>query len=305
MKKITTAIASILLCATVATQAQQAASHDGKQTNPLKDQVPVSTEDQWKFSLTPYLWIPGMDVNIHTPVTLNGSRYDGNIGLSNSWLDVIKNMGGKLLVLSGDARFEFNKGKWGGFVDGYWMYAKVTRDTDGSKMLLHDKVDVTDSLHVTNKTQTGQVNFGPQYLLGTIPFDKSAEYSVGFQLYGGGRVNWISNKLDGSVNLNHVGVNFNSSARNAFAEPMIGLKTTWALGHNFIGMIRGDVGGWNLVDNNTDCDLEAGIAWQFHKNTFLDLAYRARGQWQTDGSGNNITVRGWFHGPELGMSFFF
>ena len=306
MKKINNVIGSILLFAASVGHAQTATSHDGNQTNALKDQVPAATsEDDWQFSVTPYLWMPLPDVTLHLPVKLNGTRYDGEITLSPSWGKVLGNLGGKLMVLSADGRFEFNKGTWGGFVDGYWIYSRVTADSDGSKFLLHDKVDEADSLHVTDKTQTGQVNFGPQYRLGTIPFDKTGDYSVGFQLYGGGRVNWIRNKLDGSVNLNHVGVNFNTSSSRAFAEPMIGLKTTWALGHDFIGIIRGDVGGWNLVDNNTDCDLEAGIAWQFHKNTYLDLAYRARGQWQTDGSGNNITVRGWYHGPELGMTFLF
>ncbi len=59
---------------------------------------------------------------------------------------------------------------------------------------------------------------------------------------------------------------------------MIGLRTTWTLYKNFVAEIRGDVGGFGLVvDENVDCVLEAGIAWQFHRNTYLDLAYRARG----------------------------
>jgi hypothetical protein len=58
------------------------------------------------------------------------------------------------------------------------------------------------------------------------------------------------------------------------------------------------------VENNTDCDLEAGVAWQIHKNTYMNLAYRARGQWQAESS-SNVTVKGWFHGPEVGMTFGF
>jgi hypothetical protein len=68
-------------------------------------------------------------------------------------------------------------------------------------------------------------------------------------------------------------VAFNSSAGRAYIEPMIGLRTTWTLCKNFVAEIRGDVGGFGLVaDENVDCDLEAGIAWQFHRNTYLDLA---------------------------------
>jgi len=36
-----------------------------------------------------------------------------------------------------------------------------------------------------------------------------------------------------------------------------------------------------------------------------DLAYRARGQWQDDGSNAKVTISGWLHGPELGVTFKF
>jgi len=38
-----------------------------------------------------------------------------------------------------------------------------------------------------------------------------------------------------------------------------------------VAEIRGDAGGFGLVaDENVDCDLEAGIAWQFYRNTYFD-----------------------------------
>ncbi len=86
---------------------------------------------------------------------------------------------------------------------------------------------------------------------------------------------------------------------------MIGFKTSWALGENFKAILRGDVGGFGVVEaNNWDCDLEAGIAWRVKRNTYLDFGYRARGQWQDLGS-NGATIRGWFYGPELGTTFTF
>ena len=43
----------------------------------------------------------------------------------------------------------------------------------------------------------------------------------------------------------------------------------------FVAEIRGDAGGFGLVaDENVDCDLEAGIAWQFYRNTYLDAQPR-------------------------------
>ena len=98
----------------------------------------------------------------------------------------------------------------------------------------------------------------------------------------------------------------NSSAGRPYIEPMIGPRTTWTLHKNFVAEIRGDVGGFGLVvDENVDCVLEAGIAWQFHRNTYLDLAIVPADQWQNLGSPHHIAVRGWLHGPELGVSFKF
>jgi len=31
---------------------------------------------------------------------------------------------------------------------------------------------------------------------------------------------------------------------------------------------------WAVADENVDCDLEAGIAWQFYRNTYLDAQPR-------------------------------
>jgi len=167
-----------------------------------------------------------------------------------------------------------------------------------------DRHDVNYGTDFTNKTQFGQINFGPRYLIGRRALDQSGLANVGLEVYGGGRVNYVSNSLNGTATISNVSSGFDVSASRWYAEPMIGIKTIWKIGPNFVAIIRGDVGGFNLVENNTDCDLEAAIAWQIQKNTFIDLAYRARGQWQTE-SKDNITVQGWFSGPEIGMTFGF
>jgi hypothetical protein len=133
-------------------------------------------------------------------------------------------------------------------------------------------------------------------------------------LYGGGRVNWVGVDLDGSLtvrassNLGEIGqtVNFSSDTSRTFVEPMIGFKTMWSLGNKIQAIVRADVGGFGVVAaDNWDCDLEAVIAWEAWRNTYLDLGYRARGLWQDDGSNGNVAVSGWFHGPQLGVTFKF
>jgi hypothetical protein len=66
------------------------------------------------------------------------------------------------------------------------------------------------------------------------------------------------------------------------------------------------VGGFGVVEaDNWDCDLEVAMGWQVRRNVYLDVGYRARGQWQNVGSNGNGKVSGWFFGPELGLTFKF
>jgi len=309
MKKLTAclSIGSILVFASSAGYAATEIN-DGKQTSAIQSQAPLSAaDDEWHCAITPYFWIPSIDADIKVPLDTRRGRFNSEMSVNQPWWNTISDVfKGKLDVLSADGRIEVSKGKWGAFVDGYWIFSKVSMEKSNTKLRVRDRVDVIRSISATSKMQIWQVNFGPRYLIGTRALDKSGKTSVGLEVYGGGRINGIDSKLKGSVSVSSLSADFNNHADSVFAEPMIGLKTIWTLGPNFIGIIRGDVGGFNVVDNNTDCDLEAGIAWQFHKNTYLDLAYRARGQWQTDSpNNNNITVRGWFHGPELGMTFSF
>lgn len=309
MKKFLTTLTlgSLLLTTAGYAQSTQSKVTDAKQVIDTKQTASTADDDAWHFSITPYLWIPGSSVTINTPVTAGGRPTNGTINSNKSWTSVIGKLGSSsLTILSADGRFEVSKGKWGGFVDGYWMYARVKQSDGGTSTLLDDRVTLVHSHNITNTTQTAQVNLALTYLLGTVPLDKSGDYAVGFQVYEGARVNYISNKTEAVATLNSRVVGYTGSVSRTFAEPLLGVKTTWKLGSHFIGMIRGDVGGFGLAENdNVDCDLEAGIGWEFHTNTYLDLGYRARGQWQNHGRNGNIAVSGWYHGPELGITFKF
>ena len=279
--------------------------------------TPAPTEDDWKFSVTPYVWLPGVNLDVSVPpFTIAGREFGGDLNTNSSWLDTLSNLGsGKTLILSADGRFEFSKGHWGGFADGYWIYERVKNSANASKLILDDHVQVAGASSVTNRLTTGQFDFGPRYLFTPLPLSSTAGGpTVGLEFYGGGRVNWIKNHLDGTVNLSAEDgglepagtFKFDTTDSRAYIEPMLGLKTTWTLGENFVAIVRGDVGGFGVVAaDNWDTDLEAGIGWQFHRDMLLDLGYRARGQWQDDGASDKITVQGWFHGPELGMTFTF
>ena len=304
-------IASLCLLTASAGYAQQDGK-DGKEI-PVQQQPGPVSQDEWHFTFTPYFWLPTANLEISVPdVTVGNRTIGGDISLVQPWWETLSKFSSDFYVLGLMGRVEALKGRWGGFVDGYWIFGKSTVGGSDSRLVLRDRVDITTSSSVTSRFDTGQVNFGPQFVLGTAPL--GAASSVSFILYGGGRVNWIGDDLDGTVTIRasaipgEIGetINFSTSKSRAFVEPMIGLKSSWSLGPKVKAILRGDVGGFGFVTaNNWDCDLEVGIAWQVKRNTYFDFGYRARGQWQDLGSNGNANISGWFYGPELGMTFSF
>jgi hypothetical protein len=280
---------------------------------PVQQEAKPVTQDEWQIFYTGYAWLPSALVDVNVPNVRIGNRtIGGEFSIDQPWWETLSKFSSDFYVLTLDARLEVWKGRWGGFIDGYWLFGKSTVGNSDSRLVLRDRVDVTASSSVTSRFDTGQVNFGPQFKLGTAAL--GGDCFVSFILYGGGRVNWIGNDLDGtltiraSANIGEIGQTFHFSSSNsrAFIEPMIGFKTGWAFGNKFQAILRGDVGGFGFVDaNNWDCDLEAGIAWEFRRHTYLDVGYRARGQWQDLGSKSDSNLSGWFFGPELGMTFSF
>lgn len=307
----TLVVASLWLATASAGYAQR----DGKDAREIPAQQkpkPVG-QDGWSFSFAPTFWLPSVLLDISVPnVTVGNQTIGGGFSVNVPWWETLSRVGDNFYVLTPGGRFEASKGRWGGFIDGYWIFGRARSDNSDSRLVLRDRVDITTSSSVTTHFDLGQVNFGPQFTLGTVPL--GAASSVSSVLYGGGRVNWIGVDVDGSLtilasgNLGEIGrtITFSSDNGRAFIEPMIGVKTRWTLGKKVQAILRGDVGGFGLVTaNNWDCDLEAGIAWEAWRNTSLDFAYRARGQWQDDASTAKVIVSGWFHGPELGVTFKF
>lgn len=304
-------IAPLYLLLTTAGFAQQ----NGKDVKdiPVQHEAQAPAPDEWQVTLSPYVFLPSVDLDLSVPTkTVGGRTIGGDFSVDQPWWDTLGKFGSDFYVLSVGGRLEAWKGRWGGFIDGYWIFGKSTVGGSDSHLIFRDRVDITTSSSVTSRFDTGQVNFGPEYKLGTAPL--GTDGSVAFVLYGGGRVNWIGNDLDGSLtirasaNVGEIGqtFRFSSDRSRVIAEPMIGFKTSWVFGPKWEGILRGDVAGFGVVEaNNWDCDLEAVIAWKAWRNTSIDFGYRARGQWQDVGSNGNGNVSGWFYGPELGLTFSF
>ena len=303
----------VIACFCLLTASAGYAQSDGKEIAAQQQPAPPVSQDEWEVSFTPYLWLPSASVDISVPdITVGRRTIGGEFSIDQPWWETLGKFSSDFYVLSLAGRLEAWKGRWGGFVDGYWIFGKSTVDRSDSRLILRDRVDVTASSSVTSRFNTGEVNFGPQFRVGKAQLGPDS--SVSFELYGGGRVNWIGNDADGtlritaSANIGEIGesIDFSSNRSRVYIEPMIGFKTSWQLGPKVAAIVRGDVGGFGFVEaNNWDCDLETGFAFRVWRNTYLDIGYRARGQWQDAGANGNTTLSGWFFGPELGMTFSF
>ena len=269
-------VMSLCLWSAAAGHAQQ----DGKDAKeiPVQQEPKPVSQDEWRFSITPYFWLPTVDADLSVPdVTVGNCTIGGNISVNVPWWETLSKFSSDFYVLGLMGRAEAWKGRWGGFVDGYWAFGKSTVGSSDSRLVLRDRIDITATSSVTSRFDSGQVSFGPQFVLGTAPLGSTS--SVSFIAYGGGRINWANDDVDGSLtirasaNIGEIGqtFNFSSNRGRAFIEPMIGLKTSWALGKNFEAILRGDVGGFGVVTaDNWDCDLEAGDRLEFRRNTYLD-----------------------------------
>ena len=84
---------------------------DGPKPNPTES-------DEWRFSITPYLWAIGMNGDM----TVKGVESDVDVDFS----DILSN-----LDIALEAHFEVWKGKWGGVFRRHLCQAENRRRTDG------------------------------------------------------------------------------------------------------------------------------------------------------------------------------
>ncbi len=75
------------------------------------DRLPIYPRDEWQFFVSPYLWIPG----INGTITSLGSEVSPNV----PWWDVASRLFSNAIGVMG--RAEAWKGRWGVYVDGYFM----------------------------------------------------------------------------------------------------------------------------------------------------------------------------------------
>jgi hypothetical protein len=292
------------------------------------DRLPIYPRDEWQFFVSPYLWIPG----INGTITSLGSEVSPNV----PWWDVASRLFSNAIGVMG--RAEAWKGRWGVYVDGYFMYLGIsgsevgaTKDKTlgpGPAGLASGNITLTPSGDAKLITRLGSLDIGGRYLVGTWPMEAGKAFPVlSLELLGGLRWNSfnqflkinLSNIGVGTANVNLPGFPFSGSRQsirngaytldytlNVF-EPFIGPRISIWLNPKWLLTLKGDVGGFGFVAyNDVSCNLEALLGYRINKAFYAYAGYKARGAWFSFGEGlDKISLAGWLHGPVLGMAYTF
>jgi hypothetical protein len=228
--------------------------------------------DEWRFSITPYLWAIGMNGNM----TVKGVDSD----VDENFSDILSN-----LDIALEAHFEVWKGRWGGFFDGTYVKLKTDAGTTGN-------IDITSTI--------GLVDFGGFYRVGTWPVGspENKGRALSFDALVGGRYMDLKVKMDPK----HLSSRDQSKS---WTDLIVGGRMIFDFTEKWSFILRGDIGGFGISGSSDFTANGIGlVGWTFHPSWTLMGGYRALYQDYETGSGSNefkysVTT----HGPILGLTY--
>jgi hypothetical protein len=256
---------------------------------------PVAAEDAaptsapWELSVTPYLWALAMkgDVGI--------GRVEADVDASFS--DIFDNLNFSVML-----ELELRKGRFGLLSD--TIYAKLEDDAATGE----DRLRIKATANMLIQGVAGTYRLGTWQLAN---FAQAGPLSVTVDPYAGIRYTYLDTELTGRLDLPDLGVEARRTvnADKHWVDPIIGLRTTWALGERFSLILAGDAGGTS-ANSQYSAQGVGLIGYRFglfgQDNANLVVGYRALHQKYEDGDGRSrfdwdVTM----HGPIAGLTITF
>jgi hypothetical protein len=251
------------------------------------DRLPIHKQDEWQFFLSPYIWIPGLNI---TTSSLKNTH-----GINIPWWDVASALFSKTIGVMG--RAEAWKGRWGVYLDGYYTYVGASGSQVGAgKEKTFGPVDFTINKQINlggisinvpipgqigpgNITLTpsgsvkyisrlGNLDLGVRFLAGTWPLNAEKPLpALSLELLGGPRFNSINQYVRINLRAVRIGTvpidigrftlvgkretikngSYVISYNNQYVEPFLGARLGLWLTQKFLINLKGDVGGFGLV----------------------------------------------------------
>ena len=208
-------------------------------------------DDDWHFTLVPYLWLPSVNgkMNIDVP---QGASNDFNVG-SSSYLDNLK--------FAALVAMELNKGNWSLFTD--FMYVNFS---DSNRPVTFPTLP-NGGLYTSANTGLKAFLFegGPAYSLYRTQ-STQLDFLVG--------VRYLA--LDTDVSLNFPPVNFTTrsfSNDRDLVDPIVGVKGRFELGKGWFIPYYFDGGGFG-INNEWSWQAYGAIGYHFSELFSMTLGYR-------------------------------
>lgn len=233
-------------------------------------QEEIGSADDWQFSVTPYLWLVGIEGDL----SVKGNEVDIDVGFDDIW---------DALDFAGQVHIEAVKGRWGLFVDPTYM----ALSTD--KALKPATAEMELDMWV--------FEFGGFYRLGDWAGEGGNGRPMTLDILAGGRY-WC---LDAEVEIGLLSREQNVD----WIDPFVGLRLIAQINDRLSFLARGDIGGFAVSSDASEFtwNVFAGPTFKLSEKMTLIAGYRALGLDRERGSDFDGDLT--FHGPLVGLNIRF
>ncbi|MBW1804737.1 MAG: hypothetical protein JRJ85_28935 [Deltaproteobacteria bacterium] len=246
--------------------------------------------DEWRFELTPYVWLTSVDLE---DATVRGQSASAELDFGDVW---------DLLDFAGFVRFEAWKGNWGFVFDGYHVDLGAEGDLTprlGPVTFANISVDV-------DLKQT-MMDFAVSYRFSMPRGDRKPTWSI--EPIAGLRYCDLKERIDISKAAGPVLAAMGRTIEGSqwYVEPFVGGRLTVKLTENLAFALRGDVGGFGIAEaSHLTWNLIAGFDYKPWESVSLKFGYRILDvNWDIGSGGDETGLDARLHGPALGVTFYF
>ncbi len=265
-----------LMCATTAT---------GSRAEPLAP--PGINDNQWRFSLTPYIFLPA---DVSGDSTVAGQTVSIDFDTS-ELLDILN--------FAFATRAEAWKGNFAIILDGNYVDVGLDATTKGPGPFPGgEEVDVD--------VRQFYLDFLASYRVLKKPYNDDGDLWT-LEVMGGGRYNYLKQVIDlkeeGSLG---PGVTTTLGGSETWVDPMVGARVMAMLSDRWSMSVRGDIGGFGITDTDLTWSLTGGVDYRPWEQTSLKFGWRYYSiDYATTLNGGAFAYDIEEYGPFVGVTFTF
>lgn len=237
-------------------------------------QLALSGEKKWRFSITPYIWLIGLDGD----VGVRGVESDVDVGFD----DLLENMD-----FAGSVHLEARRGKWGIFFDP--NYAQLSMDADVGPASINVEVDFA------------LIEFGVFYRAFDRDLGSSGRFRLATEPLVGARWTYLKSDIEFAGPPPPPDVDKSKD----WLDLIVGVRNILTLSPKWSLNTRTDIGGFGIGDSSDFAwNSQILFGYQMTKRSTLYFGYRLLDMDYDEGSGSteftyDVTISGPIIGTKI------